>query len=53
MSNERATRLLLPGGVVSPVGVVAIALIEGATCPGYSAWRALDGQLSLSNQGWK
>src|SRR5258706_2492366 len=46
-------RLLLLAGVVGPVLFVVVALIEGATRPGYSAWRNYVSSLSLSDQGWE
>jgi uncharacterized protein DUF998 len=52
-SGERGTRLLLAGGMVGPALFVAALLIEGATRPGYSAWRNFGSQLSLSDQGWE
>jgi hypothetical protein len=47
------TRWLLAGGVVGPPLFVLVLLIEGATRPGYSAWRNFGSQLSLSDQGWE
>lgn len=47
------TRWLLAGGVVGPVFFVIVFLVEGATRPGYSAWRNFVSQLSLSDQGWE
>jgi hypothetical protein len=52
-SDSRMTRPLLIGGVVGPVLFVVVLLIEGATRPGYSAWRNFVSQLSLSSQGWE
>jgi len=52
-TGERATRLLLAGGVVGPPLFVAVLLIEGATRPGYDAWRHFGSQLSLGDQGWE
>jgi hypothetical protein len=49
---SKTTRLLLLGGVIGPPLFVVVALIEGATRPGYSAWRHFVSQLSLSDQGW-
>lgn len=51
--SERVTRLLLAGGIIGPVLFIVVFLIEGATRPGYSAWRYFVSQLSLSNQGWE
>lgn len=53
MSNEGATRLFLAGGVIGPLVFLFVLLIEGATRPGYSAWRNFGSQLSLSDQGWE
>jgi hypothetical membrane protein len=47
------TRLLLTGGVVGPALFVVALLVEGATRPGYSAWRNIGSQLALSSQGWE
>jgi hypothetical membrane protein len=47
------TRLLLLGGVVEPALFVVVLLVEGATRPGYSAWRNIGSQLALSSQGWE
>jgi len=47
------SRLLLVGGVVGPVLFIVVFLIEGATRPGYSAWRNYVSSLSLSGQGWE
>src|SRR5579864_7245742 len=52
-SDTRLTRLLLAGGVVGPALFIVVFLLEGATRPGYSAWRDYVSDLSLSNQGWK
>ena len=48
-----STRWLLAGGVIGPVLFVLVFLVEGATRPGYSAWRNFVSQLSLSDQGWE
>jgi hypothetical membrane protein len=45
--------VLLRGGVIGPALFVVVLLIEGATRPGYSAWRNFGSQLALSNQGWE
>lgn len=49
----RASRLLLAAGVVGPALFVVVLLIEGATRPGYSAWRNFGSELELSSQGWE
>lgn len=46
-------RYNLLAGIVGPVLFVVVLLIEGATRPGYSAWRHFGSLLSLSNQGWE
>ena len=46
-------RTLLAAGVVGPLHFIVVLLIEGATRPGYSAWRHFVSQLSLSDQGWE
>jgi hypothetical protein len=51
--GDSTTRLLLLGGVVGPALFVVVLLLEGATRPGYSAWRHFGSQLSLSDQGWE
>jgi hypothetical membrane protein len=48
----RLTRTLLACGALGPVLFVAVVLIEGATRPGYSAWRNAGSQLALGDQGW-
>jgi hypothetical membrane protein len=44
--------LLLACGVIGPLLFINVFLIEGATRPGYSAWRHSVSQLSLGEQGW-
>ncbi len=46
------TRLLLIGGAAGPLFFILVFLLEGATRPGYSAWRHFVSQLSLSSAGW-
>jgi hypothetical membrane protein len=48
----RLTRTLLACGVVGPLLFSAAVLIQGATRPGYSAWRNAGSQLALGDQGW-
>lgn len=51
--DERSlTRLLLLCGVIAPPLFIVVFLIEGATRPGYSAWRNFVSSLSLSASGW-
>lgn len=47
------TRLLIAGGALGPLLFILVFLIEGATRPGYSAWRNFVSSLSTSNQGWE
>jgi hypothetical protein len=46
------TRLLVACGAIGPILFIIVFLIEGATRPGYSAWRNFVSDLSLSSQGW-
>jgi len=48
----RLTRALLACGIAGPVLFSTVVLIEGATRPGYSAWRNAASQLALGDQGW-
>lgn len=48
-----STEFLLFCGVIGPPLFVVVLLIEGATRPGYSAWRTAGSYLALSNQGWE
>jgi hypothetical membrane protein len=50
---EGLTRWLLTAGVVGPALFVVVLLVEGATRPGYSAWRNIGSELALSDQGWE
>jgi hypothetical membrane protein len=47
-----ATKILLTCGAIGPLLFIIVFLIEGATRPGYSAWRDYVSDLSLSDQGW-
>src|SRR5213082_3059636 len=47
MNQRFITRLLLACGVIGPLLFIIVFLIEGATRPGYSAWRHAVSQLSL------
>jgi hypothetical membrane protein len=47
------TRLLVVAGVIGPLLLNILILIEGATRPGYDAWTMAGSALSLSNQGWE
>jgi hypothetical protein len=53
LRNRPSTEFLLFCGVVGPPLFVLVLLIEGATRPGYSAWRTDGSYLALSNQGWE
>jgi hypothetical protein len=53
LKNRMSTEFLLLCGVVGPPLFVLVLLIEGATRPGYSAWRTDGSYLALSNQGWE
>jgi hypothetical membrane protein len=50
--NSLTIKLLLGCGIVGPLLFIVVFLIEGATRPGYSAWRDYVSDLSLSDQGW-
>src|SRR5438874_10266685 len=52
IDEQQANRLLLACGVIGPPLFIIVFLIEGATRPGYSAWRHAVSQLSLGDQGW-
>lgn len=43
---------LLYAGVVGPLSFIAVFLVEGATRPGYSAWRMYVSQLATGPGGW-
>jgi len=47
-----STRPLLAGGVIGPPLFVVVLLVEGATRPGYSAWRHYGSQLATGEGGW-
>ncbi|HEY9289621.1 MAG TPA: DUF998 domain-containing protein [Candidatus Dormibacteraeota bacterium] len=49
----RATRVLLACAIVGPLLFIVVFLIEGATRPGYSAWRNYVSELALSGEGWQ
>jgi Protein of unknown function (DUF998) len=50
--RDVTTRLLLTCGAIGPPLFVVVALVEGATRPGYSAFRNYVSDLSLSEFGW-
>lgn len=43
---------LLYAGIVGPLLFIAVFLVEGATRPGYSAWRHYVSQLATGDGGW-
>lgn len=45
-------KLLLYAGIVGPLLFIVVFLIEGATRPGYSAWRNFVSQLATGPGGW-
>ena len=45
-------RRLLYAGVVGPLLFIVVFLVEGATRPGYSAWRNFVSQLATGPGGW-
>jgi hypothetical membrane protein len=47
-----STRVLLACGVIAPVLFVLTFLVDGATRPGYNAWRNAISQLSTGERGW-
>ncbi|HEX9133377.1 MAG TPA: DUF998 domain-containing protein [Ktedonobacteraceae bacterium] len=53
LKKSRSTEFLLLCGVIGPLLFILVFLIEGATRPGYSAWRTQVSYLALSNQGWE
>jgi len=50
--HRRTTRFLLWSGAIGPLLFPIVFLIEGATRPGYNAWRTTISTLSLSDRGW-
>jgi hypothetical protein len=49
---EKNARGLLWAGVVGPLLFIVVFLVEGATRPGYSAWRLYVSQLATGPGGW-
>src|SRR5215472_6798610 len=45
-------RKLLYAGIVGPLLFIVVFLLEGATRPGYSAWRNFVSQLATGDLGW-
>lgn len=52
LNSPKASRLLITGGAIGPLLFILVLLVEGATRPGYDAWRQAGSALSLSDQGW-
>jgi hypothetical protein len=52
LNYPRASRLLITGGAIGSLLFILALLVEGATRPGYDAWRQAGSALSLSDQGW-
>lgn len=50
--SDSLTRALLACGVAGPLLFIVVFLIEGATRPGYSAWRNFVSDLSAGPGGW-
>jgi hypothetical protein len=51
-SAALSTEALLTFGATGALAFVGVALFEGATRPGYSAWTHYVSELSRSEQGW-
>jgi len=51
--RSSALRLLLACGLIGPLLFIVAFLVEGATRPGYNAWRHVISTLSLGEQGWE
>lgn len=51
-TRDRPSPILLACGLLGPLVLVAMALVESATRPGYSAWRHAVSQLALGDLGW-
>jgi len=51
-SYPLVTKLLIACGAIGPILFILVFLVEGATRPGYSAWRNFVSDLGASNQGW-
>jgi hypothetical protein len=52
MSRISMNRTLLAVGVLAPVAFLVVLLVEGATRPGYSAWRMFGSNLATGPGGW-
>ena len=52
LGQSPVTTFLITCGAIGPLLFILVFLIEGATRPGYSAWRNYVSSLSLSDQGW-
>ena len=51
-SYPLVTKLLIACGAIGPVLFILVFLVEGATRPGYSAWRNFVSDLGASKFGW-
>lgn len=51
-TNLAVMKKLLYAGVVGPLVFILVFLVEGATRPGYSAWRHYVSQLATGPGGW-
>jgi hypothetical membrane protein len=52
MRSERVTNVLVGCGLIGAASFVVAFLAEGATRPGYSAWRNFVSQLATGDDGW-
>jgi hypothetical membrane protein len=52
LNSPLAARLLIMGGAIGSLLFILVLLVEGATRPGYDAWRMAGSALSLSDRGW-
>src|ERR1700730_1140833 len=51
-SYPLVTRFLIACGAIGPILFILVFLVEGATRPGYSAWRNFVSDLGESKLGW-
>ena len=52
LNSHTISRFLIIGGAIGSFLFILVMLVEGATRPGYDAWRMAGSALSLSDQGW-
>src|SRR5947209_4958084 len=52
ITHVPSTPLLVSCGAVGALSFIATFLVEGATRPGYSAWRHYVSQLATGDGGW-